>query len=66
VFLLHLLVMTSTLLSLSRVDKLLHGLEDLIHPPHVFINEMLRIELEEPMVSFVLFEVPVTSLPTLG
>ena len=36
----HLLMMTPALLSLSGQDKLLHGLEYLVHPPHLLVQEM--------------------------
>jgi hypothetical protein len=65
-FFLHFLVMTSTLFCLSRIHKFLHCLEDFVGSSHVFINKMGRVNLEEPVISFVLLEVPVAFLSSLA
>lgn len=40
---LHLLMVASALFCLSSGDKLFHRFEDLVHPPHMFVEEMLGI-----------------------
>lgn len=58
--------MAPALLGLAAPYEGSHGLEDLIKPPHFFTNEVLVIDLEEPMISFVFLERPVSSPPVLG
>lgn len=45
IFLLHLLVVASTLLSLPGSDEGLHSLEDLVHASHVTIHKMFVVDL---------------------
>lgn len=62
VLLLHLLMMAATLFRLPRPYKNFHSLKDLIHPPHVTIHEMRVVNLQEPMILFILFGGPMTSI----
>ena len=64
--LLHLLMVASTLLGLSGNHKFLHCLEDLIHPSHLLVDKMRTMNLQKPMVFFIFFSCPVSSLQTLG
>ena len=54
-------MMTATLLSLSRSDKLLHRLEDLVHSPEMLIEKMVEMHFEEPMIPLVFLKSPVTA-----
>lgn len=62
VFLLHLLMVAATLFRLPRAYKNFHSLEDLIHPPHVTIHEMRVVNLQEPMILFILLSGPMASI----
>ena len=62
----HLLVVTPALLSFPRQDKLLHGFEDFVHSPHLFVQEMRIMDLQEPVVSLVFIDIPVSSLNSFG
>ena len=60
VFFLHLLVVAPALLSLPGAHKGSHGLEDLVHPTHVLVQEMMIVNLKEPVISLVLLQSPMT------
>lgn len=62
VFLLHLLMMTATLLSLSTLDETSHGLEDLIGPSKVFQDEVTVVDLKEEVVLSALLFTPMALL----
>lgn len=47
-------MMTATLFCLPRGDELLHGLEDFVHPSQLLVEEVLTVELQEPVVSLIL------------
>jgi hypothetical protein len=58
-------MMTATLFCLPRGDELLHSLEDFIHPSQLLVEEVLTVELQEPVVSLILIYAPMASLDTL-
>ena len=60
VFFFHFLMVASTLLCLSSSDEDGYRLEDLVHPPHVLVNEVRAIDLEEPMVLLIFLLGPVS------
>lgn len=64
--LLHLLVVAPALLSLSGKDELLHGLENFVHTPHVFVEKVAGIDLEKPMISLIFLGAPVPPLHPLS
>ena len=65
VLFLHLLMMTTTLFCLPGSDKNLHRFEDFVCPPHVSIHEMLVVNLQKPMILFILFDRPMPSIHVL-
>jgi hypothetical protein len=52
--------MTSTLLSFSRIDKFRHTGKNAIHSSKAAIHKMAMMNLEKPMISFVLLHRPVS------
>ena len=46
-------MVASALLGLSRSHEGRHCLEDFVHPAHVFVQEMIVVDLQEPVISFV-------------
>ena len=60
VFFFHLLVMAPALFSFPSSHKGGHGLEDLVHPAHVLVQEMMIVNLKEPVISLVLLQSPMT------
>ena len=63
---LHFLVMASALFSFTRNDKSFHSFEDLVHSSHMLIDKVVGVDLEEPMISFVFFKIPMSSLHAFG
>ena len=53
-------MMASALLGLPCADKICHCFEDLVHASHVFVQEMMVVNLEEPVISFILVQSPMT------
>ena len=45
IFLLHLLMMTSTLLGLPSLYKISHAFENLVSPPEIFVDKMFVMQL---------------------
>jgi len=66
VFFLHLLMVAPALLSFPSLNEFFHGLENLVHSPHMFVKEVLTVDLKEPVISLILLVIPMTSLETLG
>jgi hypothetical protein len=66
IFFLHFLVMTPALFGLSGLHELLHCFEDLVHPSEVLVEEVLVVELEEPVISLVFICIPVSFLHARG
>ena len=62
VFFLHFLMMTSALLSLSCSYEACHALKDFICPSKMFMNEVAIVNLEEPVIQFVLLKSPMPFL----
>ena len=50
----HFLVVTAALLCFPSPHKGCHCLENLVHPAHVFVQEMIVVDLQEPMISLIL------------
>lgn len=65
IFFLHFLVVTSTLFCLPWSYKHGHGFEDFVQSSHLLADEMFVIDLQEPMISLVLFQWPMTFPPIL-
>jgi hypothetical protein len=64
--LLHLLVVAPALFCFSGRDKLLHCLKNFVHAPHVFVEKVARVQLQEPMISLIFFGAPVPPLHPLS
>lgn len=59
-------MVTATLLCCTSGDKFFHGLEDPIHPAEVLIEEVVEVNLQEPMIPLMFLDLPVAnSLPVL-
>ena len=54
--------MAATLFCLPCAYEDLHCFEDLVCAPHVSVDEMFEVDLQKPMVFFVLIKRPVTSV----
>ncbi len=65
-FFLHLLMMTPALLSFSSQNEFFHCLKNLVHSSQMLVHKMLAIDLQKPMISFVFFKCPVSSLKALS
>jgi hypothetical protein len=50
----HFLVVTAALLCLPGPHKGCHCLENLVHPAHMFVQEMIVVNLQEPMITLIL------------
>lgn len=47
-------------------DKFFHGLKDPIHPTEVLIEEVIEVDLQEPMIPLMFLDLPMAnSLPIL-
>ena len=53
-------MVTSALLRFPSFDEISHTLEYLIRSPQVFINEVLVMQLEKPVIPFILFYRPMS------
>lgn len=62
IFFLHFLVVASTLFGLPGAHEDSHGLEYFVHSPHMFIQKMVVVNLQEPMIPFVLLKSPMSEL----
>ena len=62
VFLFHFLVMASALFCFSGAYKLGHGFEDFVHTTKMFVDVMFVVDFKEPMVPFVFFKLPMSSI----
>ena len=58
VLFLHFLVMTPALFCLASSNKYLHCLKYLVCPAHMAVDEVLVMDLQEPVVPFILFRKP--------
>ena len=47
-------MMATALLSLSALDKIRHGFEYFIGSAHILVDKMFVVELQEPVIEFVL------------
>lgn len=54
--------MAATLFCLPCAYEDLHCFEDLVCAPHMSVDEMFEVDLQKPMVFFVLLKRPVTSV----
>lgn len=54
--------MTAALFGLSCSDEDLHSFEDLVRSPHVSVHEVFVMDLQKPMIFFVLFRRPMTAI----
>lgn len=59
VFLLHLLVVRSALVGSATPQKIGHGLEDLVHSPHLLVLEVAVEDLQKPVVLLLFLRGPV-------
>lgn len=62
IFLLHLLMMTTTLLGLPCINKAGHTFENLVSTSQILENEMSVMQLQEPVIRFVLLIGPMSLL----
>lgn len=62
IFFLHFLMVTTALFSLTRAYEICHCLEYLVHPPQMTVNKMVAMYLEKPVITFILFLMPVTCI----
>jgi hypothetical protein len=57
---LHFLVMAAALFCLSWPHKDRHRLEDLVHPPHEFVEKMMVMGLKEPVIFLIFLDRPMS------
>lgn len=62
VLFLHLLMMAAALLGLSGPDEVGHCFEDFVHPSQMSVDEVVAVDLQKPVVSFVLLLKPMTCI----
>lgn len=58
VFLLHFLMMAAALLSLPGPYKICHRFKYFVHSPQMFMNKMLIVHFQKPVISFILLRQP--------
>ena len=51
-------MMATTLLCCTSADEFFHRLEDPIHPAEVLIEEVVEVDLQEPMISLMFIGLP--------
>lgn len=63
---LHLLMVAAALLGLPSLDEVGHALKDFVSPAKVLEDEVLAVQLEEPMIQFVFLRGPMPLLNVSG
>jgi hypothetical protein len=59
---LHFLMVAATLLGFPRGHKEGHGLKYFIHSPHVFVQEVMMVDLQKPVISLIFLDCPVAEV----
>lgn len=63
---LHLLMVAAALLGLPSLDEVGHALKDFVSPAKVLEDEVLAVQLKEPMIQFVFLRGPMPLLNVPG